>query len=57
MNRVTSYLACRVQCATERAIGGPSEATRATNGHIPALCVDPNGRCGPWSTAVPAHFF
>ena len=47
MNRVTSYLACRVQCATERAIGSPSEATRAKNGHIPAPCSDPNGRSGP----------
>lgn len=49
MNRVTSYLACRVQCATERAIGSPSEATRANNGHIPAPCSDPNGRPGPCS--------
>ena len=47
MNRVTSYLACRVQCATERAIGSPSEATRANNGHILAPCSDPNGRSGP----------
>jgi hypothetical protein len=49
MNRVTSYLACRVQCATERAIDSPTEATRAKNGHIPAPCSDPNGRAGSLS--------
>ena len=57
MNRVTSYLACRVQCTTERAIGSLSEATRAKNGHILAPCSDPNGRCGPCWAIVPALFF
>ena len=57
MNRVTSYLACRVQCATERAIGSPSEAKRAKNGHIPAPCSDPNGRSGPcWRPFQPLFF-
>ena len=56
MSRVTSYLACRVQCAIERAIGSPSEATRAKNSHILAPCSDPNGRSGPcWATVPRGH--